>query len=381
MERRVIIAGGGTGGHLYPALNIAAALGRRAGNTDLDVLLVGAQRGIEARVLPDSEFRHRLLPLEPLYRSRPWRNWTSLVGLLRSSRRILKLFDSYEPDLVVGTGGYVAGPVAAWAVFRRLPTAIQEQNSYPGVTTRVLAPYVDQVHLGSRAALRYLDRTPRSRIRIHGNPIRSPSQRPPETEARESFGLGRGRVVLVVGGSQGARPINEALLESLSRVEAGETPALPEDVQLLWSTGPTQFEAVSEALSRLRAGASVRALPYIEEMDRALSIATIAISRSGALALAELSAWGIPALLVPYRHAAADHQRENAKEQEAAGAAEMVEESELVSDATILWQRLAELLRQPQRLASMAAAAESLGAPDAADRIADDLLHLIEEAA
>ena len=376
----MIIAGGGTGGHLYPALNIAAALKRRAGE-GLDVLLVGAKRGVEARVLPGTSYRYRLFPMEPIYRSRPWRNWRSVVALIRVSRGIMKLFDSYEPHLVVGTGGYVAGPVVAWALLRRITTAIQEQNSYPGFTTRLLAPYVDQLHLGNRQALQYLGRRAKARVRIHGVPIRVPERRPTEAEAREAFGLGPGRVVLVVGGSQGARRINEALLESLARVAAGDLSRLPPDTQLLWATGPAHFEAVQETLAGFGGADGLRLVPYVDAMDEALSISTIAISRSGAATLAELSAWGIPALLVPYPHAAADHQRENARAHESAGAAEILEESQLESDATILWQRLLDLLDERERLAAMAAAARSLGAPDAADRIADDLLELMEDEA
>ena len=177
MAYRAIIAGGGTGGHLYPALNLAEAL-RRSARNEIEILLVGAQRGIEARVLPERGVPHRLLPLEPIRRSRPWQNWRLLRSAIVASREIRRLLDSFAPDLVVGTGGYAAGPVVGWALARGLPTAIQEQNSYPGLTTRWLAPYVDQLHLGYEEAMKNLWPGPDTLVRVHGNPIRWPDKRP-----------------------------------------------------------------------------------------------------------------------------------------------------------------------------------------------------------
>ena len=344
------------------------------------MLLVGAQRGIESRVLPQLEIAHVLLPLEPIYRSRPWRNWRTVYAALRSSREIVNLFRSFEPGLVVGTGGYASGPVVAAALYGRTRSAIQEQNSYPGLTTRWLAPHVDQVHLGSAEALRYLEKLPRAHVRLHGNPIGTPNRRLDAGAARREFGLaeGGGRVVLVTGGSQGARAINEALLEALAAVERNELPGLPSDVQLLWSTGPAHHE---EVVRRLRAGrAGVIAVPYIDGMEKALAVATLAVSRAGALSLAELCAWGVPSILVPYPHGAADHQRMNAAALASAGAAVVLDESEIVRDASSIWRVLIEVLEDRPGLEAMSWAAEARGAPDAADRIAADLLKLMEGA-
>ncbi len=375
----MIIAGGGTGGHLYPALNLAAAL-KRLMKEDLEVLLLGAERGIEARVLPEKGVAHQLLPFEPIYRRRPWRNWRTLLAGVKSSRTIMRLFDSFDPDLVVGTGGYASGPVLAWAVYRRLTTAIQEQNSYPGITTRLLAPFVDQVHLGSPKALRYLETVPSSRVRMHGNPIRMPTTRPDVRAAREEFRVGDDRVVLIVGGSQGAKAINESLLAALSAVEAGDLAPLPADVCVLWSTGDAHYEGVQSRLRDLGAARCVRALPYIDEMDRALAVTTLAVSRAGALALAELCAWSIPSILVPYPFGAGDHQRMNARTHETAGASIVLEESEMQRDPTLVWRLISDLLADAARLEAMRSAASELGAPDAAERIAKDLAQLMEAA-
>lgn len=374
----MIIAGGGTGGHLYPALNLADALKRLAGD-EIEVLLVGAQRGVEARVLPEKGLPYRLLPLEPLYRSRPWRNWRLLVSGFRCGRELHRLFKSFQPDLVVGTGGYAAGPVVAWGIALGLPVAIQEQNSYPGLTTRWLAPYVDQLHLGYEEAMNYVWPGGEAEVHIHGNPVRWPAERPSPDSVRAEFGLGPGRVVLVVGGSQGAAPINQALLAAVDAANAGELPALPPDVQILWSTGPAHHAGVTGQLGRMGDRVAVRTVPYIARMEWALSITSIAISRAGALALSELCAWGVPAILVPLPHAAADHQRHNSRALEADGAAIVLEEAMLLQEPGRLWRTLVRLLNEPWILDGMAEASRERGNLRAADEIAGDLWRLMED--
>ncbi len=378
MAYRAIIAGGGTGGHLYPALNIADAL-RRSARDGIEVLLVGAKRGIEARVLPERGVPHRLLPLEPVYRARPWRNWRLVAAAIRSVREIRALFAEFAPDLVVGTGGYAAGPVVAWAVARGIRTALQEQNSYPGLTTRWLAPYVDQIHLGYEEAMTYLWPSPDALVRVHGNPIRWPEPRPHPDTVRAELGLGPGRVVLVAGGSQGAAALNEALLTAIEAVNTGALPPLPPDARLLWSTGPRHYADVSRRLGRLGDKVPARTVPYIEAMERALAVTTLAVSRAGALMLSELCAWGIPSVLVPYPHAAAQHQLRNARALEAAGAAVVVEESELRRAPDRLWRTVLDLLNAPWDLEAMARASSERGNPHAADQIAADLWRLMED--
>ncbi len=376
MGKRAIIAGGGTGGHLYPALNLAEALGRTSGGR-VEVMLVGARRGVESRVFPERGVMHRLLPLEPIYRRRPWRNWRLVPSAIRSGLEIQRTFAGFAPNLVVGTGGYAAGPVVAWALARGLRTAVQEQNSYPGLTTRWLAPYVDQLHLGYEEALRHLRPGPETQVRAHGNPIRWPERRPEPEAARREFGLGAGRVVLVVGGSQGSAALNAGLLQALAATRKGELSPLPSDVELLWSTGPAHHDEVVRRLAGLGDTARVQVLPYIAEMEKALSLTTLAVSRAGALALSELCAWGVPAILVPYPHAAADHQRRNAWTLEAAGAAVVFEQAQLESEPAALWRTLLATLADPKRLGAMKAAAGARGNSEAAAEIAADLLELM----
>lgn len=374
----MVIAGGGTGGHLYPALNLADALERREEGA-IHVLLVGARRGVEARVLPERGVPHRLLPLEPIYRSRPWRNWRLLASAVAVTQELREVFAEFSPHLVVGTGGYAAGPVVAWARMSGTPTALQEANSYPGLTTRWLAPYVDQLHLGYREALAHLQPGPDTEVEVHGNPIRWPAERPDPSAVRRDLALGEGRVVLVVGGSQGSAPLNETILDALSAVATGELPPAPDDVWILWAAGPAHREGVETRLRELDLP-RVRVVPYIAEMERALSVTDLAVSRAGALMLSELCAWGVPSLLVPLPHAAAGHQTKNARSLAKTGAAIALAEEKVRERPADLWMPLLDLLKDTKRLERMAAAARRRGNPRAADQIAADLWRLMEAA-
>jgi UDP-N-acetylglucosamine--N-acetylmuramyl-(pentapeptide) pyrophosphoryl-undecaprenol N-acetylglucosamine transferase len=219
---------------------------------------------------------------------------------------------------------------------------------------------------------------PDTLVRVHGNPIAWPDPLPDPDQVRRTLGIAPGRVVLVVGGSQGALPLNEALIGAIEAVTAGDLPPLPPDVQLLWSTGPAHYADVSRRVGLADDRVRVRTLPYISEMERAMSVATLAVSRAGALALAELCAWGIPSVLVPLPHAAADHQLRNAQALEAAGAAVVIEEAQVRKAPQRLWQTVLELLNAPWDLEEMGRASFARGNPSAADDIAADLWRLLE---
>lgn len=374
---RILFAGGGTGGHLYPALALGEAFERRDPRNR--VHFVGAQRGVEARVLPERRVPHTLLPAEPIRRARPWENWRLLPAMTRSVRGLRRIFRDFDPDLVVGTGGYASGPVAAWALLNRVPLALQEQNSFPGFTTRLLARRARQVHLAFPEAEGHLKPGPRTEILYNGNPIRPPDRSLDSVAARARFDLRDGPVVLVVGGSQGSRAINEALLAELRGVATGRLQARPAELQLLWATGPAHFDSITARLAELEVSDWVRVVPYIQEMPAALASADLAISRAGAMALAELCAWGIPSILIPLPTAAANHQHHNAVALADAGAAVLVPEAELGSGR--LWGELVRLAADPARRASLADNARGRGRPDAADEIVDDLYRLLEGSA
>jgi UDP-N-acetylglucosamine--N-acetylmuramyl-(pentapeptide) pyrophosphoryl-undecaprenol N-acetylglucosamine transferase len=370
---RVLFAGGGTGGHLYPALALAEAFKRLDPATE--VMFIGAKRGVEARVLPEKGVPHVLLPLEPIRRQKPWQNWRLVPAMLGAATGLRSVFRTFRPNLVVGTGGYASGPAVAWGVMNRVPTALQEQNSYPGFVTRTMSGRVRQLHLAFPEARRYLKPGRHTDVFEHGNPIDPPDLALDRAAARARFGLGEGTVCLVTGGSQGARSVNEALLGALRGVADGRLPAPPPGFQILWATGPGTHPMVTEKMAQIGSPSWVHVLPYIQDMPGALASADFSIARAGAMTLAELCAWGIPSILVPFPHAAANHQYHNAVALADAGAAVMVEEKELGSER--LWTEVLALAGSTERRVEIAAKARERGRPNAADLIVAELARLV----
>ena len=381
-----VFSGGGTGGHLYPALALADALTRA--RPDVHPFFVGAERGLEARVLPGKGLDHLLLPVRGFERGAMRRGSGLLEGVLATAGRFLAVlkgmarslavtggaFSRLRPGLVVVTGGYAGGPAGLLAGLMGIPLALQEQNAFPGVTTRVLSRWSRQVHLAFPEARDALPRRVRSRTRISGNPIRVPT--PGDAAAdRAHFGLApASRVLLVVGGSQGAVAVNRSVLEAVRGVEDGSL-RRPEDLQILWATGLENLEAVEAGLRAVGSPGWVRALGYIHEMPRALRVSALAVSRAGAMATSEFLAWGIPSILVPLPTAAADHQARNAESLARAGAALHLPESELSGES--LWRAVTTLLEMPEELDAMRRAALERGRPEATSQIAGALAELL----
>ncbi len=367
-----VFSGGGTGGHLFPALALCDAL--RELRPDVRPFFVGAQKGLEARVLPERGLDHLLLPVLGFQRGTVWGNLRALAGLLRSLLSTGEAFHRLRPGVVVVTGGYAGGPAGILAGLMGIPLALQEQNSFPGLTTRALSRWSRQIHLAFPEALDFLPRSARARARVSGNPIRVPGGGTPEA-ARAHFGLDpRGPVLLVVGGSQGAEALNRAVLEALQGVRAGGL-TRPRGLQILWATGPLKLEEVEAGLVELGRPSWVRALGFIEDMPTALEAATLALSRGSAMATSEFLAWGVPAILVPLPTAAADHQTKNAESLALSGSAVHLPQREL--SGALLWKTVTSLLEDPRKLSAMRGAALARGRPQAGREIAEALATLL----
>jgi UDP-N-acetylglucosamine--N-acetylmuramyl-(pentapeptide) pyrophosphoryl-undecaprenol N-acetylglucosamine transferase len=361
MTVRVMFAGGGTGGHLYPGLAIARALVKLA--PGVEPFFVGALRGIERDVLPTTEFEHLLLDLHPIYRQQPWKSWRTVRGFGSAWGALARENRAHPPATVIGTGGYASGAALAFALAHGISIQLQEQNSVPGITTRFFARRARAVYLGYPEARARLRPGARTELFDSGNPIEPPPvPLPSRTQARGQWGFPAtgGQVLLAFGGSQGARPLNDAIAALL---DVG----LPPGLFLIWATGKGWYERYAKYESP-----NVRVRPYLAPIQGAYAAADLALTRAGALTVAELCAWGIPSLLVPLPTAAADHQRANARALEAAGAARMLEQGTLT--ARVLSDELARLLAAPNELATMAESAASRGRPDAAERIATWIL-------
>jgi UDP-N-acetylglucosamine--N-acetylmuramyl-(pentapeptide) pyrophosphoryl-undecaprenol N-acetylglucosamine transferase len=345
-----------------PALAIADALRER--DSSLEPVLVGAVRGVEARILPTREYRFHLLPSEPIYRRAWWNNikWPFVAG--RLLREIGRLFDTEGPVAVLGTGGYASGPVVWWAARHGIPTAIQEQNAYPGLATRWLSRRVRHVYLGLPEARRLLRFGPQTQVFDTGNPIVPPSPERREA-ARSKFGLSTGRpVVLVTGGSQGALALNLAVAEWLSDGGLAEA-------QLIWVTGRGTYQQFERYQSR-----NVRVVDFLDPMADAYAVADLVVSRAGMITVAELCAWGLPSILIPLPTAAADHQSHNARVLADAGASYLLPQPELTAER--LRNVIEQLLGDQSARSQMAQRARARGRPHSAREIVSKLLTLTE---
>ncbi len=354
---RIVFGGGGTGGHLYPALAVANELERRG---SVDLLFIGAERGIERRLVPQAGYTLRSLRLSGLKgasRLRQLRSaWQAAAGVLRCLGWMLRR----RPDLVIGVGGFASGPAVLAARILGVRTMLMEQNHYPGATNRWLAPRVDLICLPSNAARERV----RGRAVVTGNPVREEfvAIGPPPDAAAISL--------LAFGGSRGASSINRALCDAAAGL--AEIDPAP---QVVHQTGVDDAETVREGWAATR-GIEVTVLPYIDDMASRLAAADLAVCRAGATTLAELAAAGRPALLVPYPHAADDHQTRNAETMRDAGAAQIIADAEL--DGPRLVRAIGELAADRPRLRAMAEAARGLALPDATASIADLALKLID---
>jgi UDP-N-acetylglucosamine--N-acetylmuramyl-(pentapeptide) pyrophosphoryl-undecaprenol N-acetylglucosamine transferase len=352
----VVIAGGGTGGHLMPALAIAGVIRLRF--PSWRVVLVGATRGVEATLLPTRDFPYELLPAEPLYRRQWWKNvrWPFLAA--RLIRAVDRLLDRERPALVIGTGGYASGPVVWRAAARGIPTAMQEQNAYPGLVTRLLAGRVRELWLGVPEAAARLRPGRHTRVIDTGNAI-TPPDRTRRAEALARFGLDVTRpVLLVTGGSQGAVALNRAISAWLDGGGGAGR-------QVLWAAGKGSYQE----FRRHHNPPAVQVFDFLDPMADGYAVATLAISRGGMMTIAELAAWGIPSILIPLPTAAADHQTYNARVMADAGAAVHLAQPEL--SPARLTAILSDLLDTPGRLEQMRGAALGRGRPDAVERIAE----------
>lgn len=344
-----------------PALAIAEEI--RRSRPEFEPVLVGAVRGVEGRILPTRAFRFHLLPAEPVYRREWWKNVRWLMTgprLLAATRAVLA---EEQPAVVLGTGGYAAAPVVWLSSRRGIPTAIQEQNAYPGMVTRRLSGRVRQIYLGLPEARPRLRPGPGTEVLETGNPIVPPDPARGEV-ARRSFGIPPGnRVVVVTGGSQGSLAINQAVAGWLD--QGGE-----EGVTLLWAAG----RATYAQFGRYHRPPVVQVSEFLDPIAEAYSVADLVIGRAGAMTLAELCAWGIPAILIPLPSAAADHQTHNARALAEAGAAVLLPQSELSPDR--LGRELHALLADTAGRRAMGARALARGRPDAARQIVSHLLTL-----
>ena len=350
MLKRVIIAGGGTGGHIYPGIAVAQEVRRR--NPDAEVVFVGTARGLETRIVPNQGFKLELIEVAALKRVGVVRAVQSLFLLPRSFLAVRTLIRRLRPEVVMGVGGYASGPVVLVAALMGVPTLVAEQNALPGFTNRVLARFVKAAAVSFEEAGRFFG----SKAEITGNPVRE--------EFFEIAPRSRGNEfnVLITGGSQGARAINEAMIAALPVLESER-----HRLSIVHQSGKADEKRLREAYASAGYRAEVSA--FVDRMVDQVEKADLVISRAGATTVAELAAAGRASILVPFPFAADDHQTKNAAAVERAGAGRHIAQSELTG------QRLADeilrLLREPGLIDEMSRASKKLAHRDAAQRVVD----------
>lgn len=361
---KILITGGGTGGHLYPALAIADAL--KATNSAVEILFVGSERGLEKEQVPEAGFAFQALSVRGFPRRPGFASIAAGISFLKAVLAARLIIDRFQPEVVFSTGGYASAAVVVGAWLRKVPIVLQEQNSVPGMTNRIAARLAAEVHLAFASARCHFPK--RRHLRLSGNPLREQVFQGSRARALRLFRLDEQKTtVLVLGGSQGSRSINRAISEALPRF------ANRNDLQFLIQTGNVDHEVVLEACRTSPVQSWVRR--FIANMGDAYSLADLVVCRAGAMTLSELAVCGLPSILIPYPHAAGDHQMLNAEQFTDAGSALLLSDGDLHGD--ILAEKIDELLQDRKRLRAMAVNALRLSRPDATRKITHALARFL----
>lgn len=365
---KVIISGGGSGGHMFPAIAIANALKKKA--KDIDILFVGAKGRIEMEKVPAAGYKIEGLWISGFQRRLTIKNILFPVKLFCSMIRAQDIINKFKPDIVIGVGGYASGPMLKAATKKGIPTLIQEQNSYPGITNRLLAKKVDKICVAYDNLGKFF---PKEKICITGNPIRQDITNllDKREEGLKHFGLsGDRKIILVIGGSLGARTINESIHKFLTMLyENG--------LQLLWQTGKHYYITAKEFVNQLgirNEKLGIKVFEFINKMDYAYSVADMIVSRAGAIAISELCVVGKPVILIPSPNVAEDHQTKNAMALVDKKAALMIKDAEA---GEVLGRKILELIKNKMMMDELSANISKLAIKDAADHIADEAWKLV----
>ena len=366
MTTKIIISGGGTGGHIYPAIAIANEL--KAIDSTIEILFVGAEGKMEAEKVPKAGYEIVLLPIVGIKRELSLANLAFPFKLLRSLLKARQIVKDFKPDVAVGVGGFASGPLLMVASLLGIPTLIQEQNSYAGITNKLLAKRAKAVCVAYPNMEAFF---PKNKIKVTGNPVRKDildvaHKRP---AAYAHFGLDANRkTLLIIGGSLGAKTINES-------IEAGLKTLLESGYQLLWQTGKPYSEKAQAAVKALKTN-HAQALEFIYEMDLAYAVADVVVSRAGALSVSELCLVAKPCILVPFPFASEDHQTQNAMNLVEQNAALLVKDKDAKEE---LVQTALRLLGDLQKQEELIKNIQKLSKPNAASDIAAEILKLTKK--
>ena len=365
---RVIISGGGTGGHIFPAVSIANAIKEQ--RPDAEILFVGAEGRMEMQRVPDAGYRIIGLPIAGFDRKHLWKNFAVLVKIARSQWKARSIIKEFKPDVVVGVGGYASGPTLKTAAMMGIPTLLQEQNSYAGVTNKLLAKNAKKICVAYEGMEKFF---PAEKIIMTGNPVRQNllANKYTKEEALKDFGFDASKkTILILGGSLGARTINQTLMGAIETIKANP------DIQFIWQTGKIYIDEIRQKLSEQEAIGNLFVTDFIKAMDKAYAGADLVISRAGAGSISEFCLLNMPVILVPSPNVAEDHQTKNALALVNKGAAIYVKDAEAQEK---LIPVAMETIKDDAKLASLREHIALLALPDSAKIIANEVLKLSEK--
>ncbi|UOE92928.1 undecaprenyldiphospho-muramoylpentapeptide beta-N-acetylglucosaminyltransferase [Alkalihalobacillus sp. LMS39] len=361
---RVIVSGGGTGGHIYPALSLIKEMQKQR---KVEVLYIGTEKGLESELVPREGIEFQSIEITGFKRSISLENIKTISRFFQGTKKAKRIMKQFKPDVVIGTGGYVCGPVVYAAAKLKIPTVIHEQNSVPGLTNKFLSRYVDKIALSFEEAKSLF---PVKKTEMIGNPR---AQEVVNTNAIniETFGLEKGkRTILIVGGSRGAKPINDAFLEVLPNMK--ESP-----FQFLYVTGQVHYEHVINEVKKHGDPNNVVVQPFLHNMPEVLAAVDLIVARAGATTLAEITALGLPSILIPSPYVTNNHQEKNANALASNGAAIVRLENQMSGET--LMQDISTICSDTTKWEEMHQAAKALGRPQAATDLYNVVSKLVKE--
>lgn len=368
---KALITGGGTGGHIYPALAIAKKIKMEYKN--VDILYVGTEKGLEAEIVPKEGFKFKTIRVKGFSRKLSKDTFKSIKELFLGLNDAKKVIKEFKPDIVIGTGGYVCGPIVLTAALKKIPTIIHEQNAFPGVTNRILSRFVDKVAGSFEESRKYFKDV--NKLVITGNPIRQDIVGYSKEVAYKDLNIDPNiPFVLCFGGSGGQKKLNDAMLDVIVNNKNNTS------IQIIHVTGKRLYDSFMEGLKQKgvdKLTDNIRIYPYFFEVPKALSIADVVITSGGAIAIAEITAVGIPSILIPKAYTTENHQEYNARALEKNGAGIVILEKDL--NGELLNKEIINLLSDKIKLKEMAERSRKMGIINADDRILNILRELLGE--
>lgn len=353
---KIVVSGGGTGGHIYPALALVKEIQKT--NEDAKFLYIGSMNGLEEKLVTRENIPFKAIKISGFKRKISMDNIKTVTNFLKAVAKCKKMLKEFQPDVVIGTGGYVCGPVVYAAAKLKIPTIIHEQNSVPGLTNKFLSKFVDKVAICFEEAASYF---PSNKVVLTGNPRASEVIGQDGIKGRLSLGLSINKpLVTIFGGSRGAKPINDAVLNMLPKFKN-------KDYQVLYITGDVHFEQVNSKVQEIDNLTNVKIVPFVYNMPEVLASTDVCVSRAGATTLAELTVLGIPSILIPSPYVTNNHQVKNAESLKKHHAAKIILEQELNSD--ILLETIESIILDKEKTKEMKENALKLGVPNATDHL------------